>query len=130
MPRTPYEVLGVAPDATPQQIRKAYRKIALDSHPDRNPGDAEAEERFREATAAYQLLSDPEARAAYDADPSTYNAQEDGESADPEDALADALEIARGVIETFAPENRIAPAISLLDNGAKFWRKYGPKIPW
>ena len=61
-----YEILGVAKDATADDIRKAYRQSALKNHPDRNPGDAEAEGRFKEATEAYQVLSDDEKRARYD----------------------------------------------------------------
>ena len=61
-----YEVLGVARDATDQQIKSAYRKQAMQFHPDRNPGSAEAEERFKEAAEAYAVLCDPQKRAAYD----------------------------------------------------------------
>ena len=61
-----YEVLGVARDATNDQIKSAYRKLALKHHPDRNPGDKEAEQTFREAAEAYSVLSDPEKRARYD----------------------------------------------------------------
>ena len=61
-----YEVLGVARDATADQIKSAYRKLALNHHPDRNPGDSEAEQRFRDAAEAYSVLSDPEKRSRYD----------------------------------------------------------------
>jgi molecular chaperone DnaJ len=61
-----YEVLGVARESTPDDIRKAYRQAALKSHPDRNPGDASAEARFKEVTEAYQVLSDEEKRCRYD----------------------------------------------------------------
>ncbi len=64
--KTPYEVLGVDKDATPEQIRKAYRKLAKEFHPDLNPGKPAAEARFKEISAAYDLLSDPEKRARYD----------------------------------------------------------------
>jgi molecular chaperone DnaJ len=61
-----YEVLGLAREASPDDIRKAYRQAALKFHPDRNPGDASAEARFKEATEAYQVLSDEEKRRRYD----------------------------------------------------------------
>jgi molecular chaperone DnaJ len=61
-----YEVLGVQREASADEIRKAYRQAALKNHPDRNPGDAEAEARFKEATEAYSVLSDTEKRANYD----------------------------------------------------------------
>lgn len=61
-----YEVLGVARDATDQQIKSAYRKLALKHHPDRNPGDKAAEEKFKEAAEAYAVLADGQKRAAYD----------------------------------------------------------------
>ncbi|HKY32693.1 MAG TPA: molecular chaperone DnaJ [Candidatus Polarisedimenticolia bacterium] len=61
-----YDVLGVARDATLDQIKSAYRKAALQHHPDRNPGDREAEARFKEAAEAYSVLADPEKRSRYD----------------------------------------------------------------
>jgi molecular chaperone DnaJ len=61
-----YEILGVAKEASADDIRKAYRQAALKNHPDRNPGDASAEGRFKEATEAYQVLSDDDKRARYD----------------------------------------------------------------
>jgi DnaJ-class molecular chaperone len=64
--QTPYEVLGVKPDATADEIRKVYRKLAKQFHPDLNPGKPEAEARFKTISAAYDLLSDPEKRARYD----------------------------------------------------------------
>ncbi len=61
-----YEVLGVMRDAGDEEIKKAYRKIALQCHPDRNPGDKKAEDQFKEAAEAYAVLSDSEKRAQYD----------------------------------------------------------------
>ncbi|MCH5220782.1 MAG: molecular chaperone DnaJ [Muribaculaceae bacterium] len=61
-----YEVLGVDRNATQEQIKKAYRKKAIENHPDRNPGDKEAEERFKEAAEAYDVLSDEKKKQLYD----------------------------------------------------------------
>lgn len=61
-----YEILGLSKDATAGDLKKAYRKMALEYHPDKNPGDKEAEERFKEVAEAYDVLSDPDKRARYD----------------------------------------------------------------
>src|SRR5262245_52768668 len=61
-----YEVLGVSKDASLDQIKKTYRKLARKHHPDVNPGDKVAEDRFKELSAAFEVLSDPEKRKLYD----------------------------------------------------------------
>ena len=64
--KDPYKTLGVAKNASDEDIKKAYRKLARENHPDRNQGDAAAEERFKDIQGAYDILSDPEKRKAYD----------------------------------------------------------------
>ena len=64
--RNYYEVLGVSQSASQQEVKGAYRKLAVRYHPDRNPGDQDAEARFKEAAEAYSVLSDPEKRARFD----------------------------------------------------------------
>jgi molecular chaperone DnaJ len=66
MKRDYYEILGVQRDADEGAIKRAYRQAALKFHPDRNPDDSQAEERFKEATEAYEVLRDPELRGLYD----------------------------------------------------------------
>ncbi len=65
-PKDPYEILGVSRSATADDIRRAYRRLAMKHHPDRNRGDARAEQAFKQVQAAYEILGDPERRAAYD----------------------------------------------------------------
>jgi len=64
--KNPYEILGVQKNAQPEEIKKAFHKLALQYHPDKNPGNKEAEEKFKEISAAYDIISDPQKRAKYD----------------------------------------------------------------
>ena len=66
MPRDYYEVLGLERGASEDDIKKSYRKLALKYHPDRNPGDEQAEASFKEAAEAYEVLSDAQKRRTYD----------------------------------------------------------------
>src|SRR6201995_446964 len=61
-----YEILGVSKNASADEIKKQYRKVAMQFHPDRNPGDKAAEEKFKEAAEAYEILSDADKRSQYD----------------------------------------------------------------
>jgi molecular chaperone DnaJ len=89
----PYEILGVRRDATPEEIKKAYKEAALRHHPDRNPGDPAAEERFKQVTAAYQILSDPEKKRSYD----TFGSAEVGGMPPINLDIDDVLDIFQGV---------------------------------
>src|SRR4249920_3885201 len=66
MKRDYYEILGVTKSASADEIKKSYRKVAMQFHPDRNPGDKSAEEKFKEAAEAYEVLSDTDKKAQYD----------------------------------------------------------------
>jgi molecular chaperone DnaJ len=61
-----YEVLGVSQNASNSELKKAFKKLAMKYHPDRNPDDPAANEKFKEAAEAYEILSDPEKKSAYD----------------------------------------------------------------
>ena len=61
-----YEILDVSKDVSGKDLKKSYRRVAMKFHPDRNPDDKEAEEKFKEASEAYEILSDSQKRAAYD----------------------------------------------------------------
>src|SRR5271167_1596792 len=76
--RNPYEVLGVDKKASQADIKKAYRKLARQHHPDRNPDDAKAEARFKEISEANDLLSDADKRAAYDRGESSFGGRGGG----------------------------------------------------
>ena len=102
-PRDYYEVLGVKKDATPEQIKKAYRKQAMKYQPDKNKGDSDAEEKFKEAAEAYDVLSNPDKKSRYDrygtVDGSSFNTfdvfDSDGRSKNPFKVTAKlALELA------------------------------------
>ena len=85
-----YEVLEVAKTASEAEIKKAYRRLAMKYHPDRNPGDATAEDSFKEAKEAYEMLSDPQKRAAYDQfGHAGVNQQQSGAGMDPGEAFGD-----------------------------------------
>src|SRR5262245_25002873 len=66
MPRDPYEVLAVKRDGSDDEIKKSYRRLARQFHPDRNPGDKQAETRFKEVQDAYDIVGDKDKRAQYD----------------------------------------------------------------
>src|SRR5262245_65785450 len=66
MPRDPYEVLGLTRSATADEINKAYRKLSKKYHPDRNPGDKEADAHYKEVQAAHDILGDSQKKAQYD----------------------------------------------------------------
>ena len=73
-----YEILGISKGASAAEIKKAYRKKAIEFHPDKNPGDAKAEENFKKAAEAYEVLSDKELKAKYDRGEAVFDNQGGG----------------------------------------------------
>ena len=66
MARDYYDILGLSKSASDSEIKSSYRKLAMKYHPDRNPGDKKAEEKFKEISESYEILKDPQKKAAYD----------------------------------------------------------------
>ena len=98
---TLYEILGVEPTATPDEVLKAYRRLAMQYHPDRNPGDDDAARAYREVTEAYEVLGDPARRAAYDADGTT--APRPNPDQELVDVLAPLLQRVMNGMQSFGP---------------------------
>jgi len=94
-----YEVLGVARDADGETIRLAHRKLAMQYHPDRNPGDKDAEQRFKEVTEAYEVLRDPDKKARYDR--YGHAGLENNGAAGPSGPMGDIFDILRGFMGGF-----------------------------
>lgn len=95
MSADPYDILGVEPGADESEIKEAYRKKALKYHPDHNPGDRGSEERFKEVTQAYEVLSDPQKRRAYDR---LHRRRKSGGATAPFDNLGELFEMVNSVI--------------------------------
>ena len=88
-----YETLGVNRSASDSEIKKAYRKLAVKFHPDKNPGDKQAEEKFKEISAAFEILKDPEKRNQYDqfGHDAFRGGRASGQGVDPFDLFKDAF---------------------------------------
>lgn len=96
MPSDPYETLGVPRSASADEIKRAYRRATLQHHPDRNAGDLAAAERFRAASEAFELLSDPARRREYDRPPAREHERDFGSASEPSSVLYDWLEATFG----------------------------------
>lgn len=90
-----YETLGIPPDATEKEIKAAYRKKSKQQHPDRNPDDKTAKEKFQKTAAAYRILGTPKTRKKYDAT---------GETGTPENALPELMDFVKAHMETFVAQ--------------------------
>ena len=101
-----YKILGVDKNADEKQIKSAYRKLALRFHPDKNPGNKEAEEKFKDISEAYRILSDKDLRQRYD----TYGTVDDnfgGMDINPEDIFAQFMKMHRGFGFEDEPRQRV-----------------------
>ena len=117
-----YEVLGVSRDATPDEIKKAYRKKALQFHPDRNPGDPSAEKKFKEIAAAYEVLEDEKKRQMYD----RYGAEgvQGFEGGMPRGGFASMEEALRTFMGAFGGESSFEDMFGVFGRGEERGREY------
>ena len=134
-----YEVLGVNREASDEEIKKSYRKLAVKFHPDKNPGDKAAEEKFKELGEAYEALSDPEKRAAYDQyGHAAFDARQRASRAgaqgggfhDPFDIFREVFGGAGGSIFDNILAGRIRPVRSVETTCATIWKSRWRKRPW
>jgi curved DNA-binding protein CbpA len=122
-PPDPYAVLGVAPDADLATIRAAWKRLARETHPDRHPGDPEAERRFKDAAAAWSILSDPAARARYDR-----SRNPGADLSDPD--VAALRQHARAVSEAVAEVHEVLFRVVLPAYLARYERGQGAELAW
>lgn len=108
-----YKTLGVSKEAKREEIRRAYRKLAREYHPDANPGDAKAEERFKEIQHAYEVLSNPERRREYDEGPRAFFGGQGGPSADRSSAdFSDLSDLFGSFGDVFGTATRNRPRVT------------------